>query len=420
MGAIASYLVLWRPDGKRAIFAAMDFPLDYVRGCFSRPESPDTVYFKNVSAPWVLSTVRALSSRPLADDPNEILSETRESLAVFLNSNESWGDEEIVFAPDVRELARRLSLGLASDLEPGSEVVLTEIDDEWSLAPWLSLEKRGVKVKFWPLKRPGAGLDLKHLKELVNDRTRLVVVAKASSAIGTIVELLPVALEVRDRKCSLVVNWTPFLSHGAIDVRFLRSDFVLASTSPLFGSRVGFLWGRRERMRELRDQDPRIFEGLETEPKEIDALGAALRYVEELGLLGQEMQIQPSEDYGRRKHMRRGMQAIRHYERTLTSLALRRLAEIPGATVYGIDDCDHSARRMPHLYFRLKDKEPGAVADALARANVRVEHGSVGCPRAVRALGLPENEGAVSASMAHYNTEAEVERFVEALHGIAT
>jgi selenocysteine lyase/cysteine desulfurase len=401
----------------------MDFPLDYVRGCFSRPDSPDTVYFKNASAPWVLSTIRALknrSDRSAADDPGEILRDTRESLAVFLNSNEAWAKEEIVFAPDVRELARRLSVGLGDNLGPDSEVVVSEIDDEWSLAPWLALEERGVKVRFWPMKRPGAGLDPARLSELLNERTRLVVAAKASSAIGTIVELLPVALQVRDRKSSLVVNWTPFLSHGAIDVRFLRSDFVLASTSSLFGSKVGFLWGRRERMRKLRDANPAIFEGLETEPQEIDALGAALRYVEELGLLAQEMQIQPSEDYGRRRHMRRGMQAIRHYERTLTSLALRRLAEIPGATVYGIDDWDHSARRMPHFFFRLRGKEPGDVASALARENVRVEHGSIGSPRAVRALGLPENEGAVSASMAHYNTEVEVERFAEALHGIAT
>jgi selenocysteine lyase/cysteine desulfurase len=399
----------------------MDFPLEYVRGCFSRPESPDTVYFKNASAPWVLSTVRALSSEPsLADGPDEILRDTRESLAVFLNSNESWAEEEIVFAPDVRELARRLSLGLAAGFPAGSEVILTEIDDEWSLAPWLGLEEGGVNVRFWPLKRPGAGLDPARLKELLNDRTRLIVAAKASSSIGTIVELLPIALLARDRGSALCVNWTPFLSHGAIDVRFLRSDFVLASTASLFGSRVGFLWGRRERMRELRERNPRIFDGLETEPKEVDALGAALRYVEELGLLTQEMQIQPSEDYGRRKHMRRGMQAIRHYERTLTSLALRRLAEIPGTTVYGIDDWDHSARRMPHLYFRVKGKEPSAVAEALARENVRVEHGAFGCPRAVRALGLPEEEGAVAASMAHYNTEAEVERFAGALYGIAT
>ena len=357
----------------------MEFPLDYVRGCFSRPESADTVYLRNASRPWVLSRVRALQDRvSIADEPDEILRDTRESLAVFLNSNESWAGEEIVFAPDVRELARRLSLGLAPDPEPGSEVVVTEIDDEWSLAPWLALEEKGLKVRFWPLKRPGGGLDPARLAELLNERTRLVVAAKASSAIGTIVELLPVALQVRDLKSSLVVNWSPFLSHGAIDVRFLRADFVLSSTASLFGSRVGFLWGRREQMRAIRDANPGIFEGLETEPKEIDALGAALRYVEELGLLAQDMQIQPSEDYGRRRHMRRGMQAIRHYERTLTSLALRRLAEIPGTTVYGIDDWDHSARRMPNLFFRLRDKGPGEVVDALARENVRVEHGSFG------------------------------------------
>jgi selenocysteine lyase/cysteine desulfurase len=399
----------------------MDFPLDYVRGCFARPDGPDTVYLRNASAPWVLSTVRALQERPsLDDDPDDVLRDTRESLAVFLNSNESWAEEEIVFAPDVRELARRLSLGLAPELEPGSEIVVTEIDDEWSLAPWLALEERGVTVRFWPLNKPGAGLDPGQLSTLLNERTRLVVVAKASSAIGTIVELLPVALEVRDRKSSLAVNWTPFLSHGAIDVRFLRADFVLASTSSLFGARVGFLWGRRERMRQLRDASPKIFEGIECEPKEMDALGAALRYVEELGLLAQDMQIQPSEDYGRRRHMRRGMQAIRHYERTLTSLALRRLAEVEGAIVYGIDDWDHSARRMPHLFFRIQGKDPAEVAAALDEENVRVEHGTVGCPRAVRALGLPEDQGAVSASMAHYNTESEVERFAEALREVAS
>jgi selenocysteine lyase/cysteine desulfurase len=399
----------------------MDFPLDYVRSCFSRPEGPDAVHFKNATDPWVLSTVRALRERAsLADDPLEILEDTRKSLAVFLNSNDSWAEEEIVFAPDVTELARRLAQGLAPALEPGSEVLVTEIDDEWSLEPWLSLEDRGVKVKFWPLKRPGGGLDPARLSELLNERTRLVVAAKASSAIGTIVELLPLALQVRDRKSSLVVNWTPFLSHGAIDVRFLRSDFVIASTASLFGPKVGFLWGRRERMRELQDANQSIFDGLETDPREIDALGAALRYVEELGLLTQGMQIQPSEDYGRRKHMRRGMQAIRHYERTLTSLALRRLVEIPGATVYGIDDWDNSARRMPNLFFRVRGKDPAEVVAALADANVRVGHGTIGCPRAVRALGIPEEQGAVSASMAHYNTEAEVERFADALHGIAT
>ncbi|HEY7819243.1 MAG TPA: aminotransferase class V-fold PLP-dependent enzyme [Vicinamibacteria bacterium] len=399
----------------------MDFPLDYVRGCFHRPGSADAVDFRNASAPWELATVRAAKeSRGRDEDPEEIREETRESLAVFLNSNEAWAAEEIVFAPDVSELAQRLSLGLARRMERGDEVVLTEIDEEWSLAPWLALEERGIAARFWRLRPPEGGLDAADLPHLLTGRTRVVVAAKASATIGTIVELLPLALQVRDRRSSLVVNWTPFLAHGAVDVRFLRSDFVIASASTLFGSRMAFLWGRRERMQELRLGNPRIFDGLETDPRDVAALGAALRYVEELGLLSQEMQIQPSEDYGRRRHMRRGMQAIRHYERTLTTLVLERLAAVPGITVYGIDDSHQSARRLPHFFFGLSGKDPAEVASRLERENVRVEYGSFGSPRAVRALGLPEREGAVSASLAHYNTEAEVERFAEALLGIAT
>jgi selenocysteine lyase/cysteine desulfurase len=398
----------------------MEFPFDYVRGCFPTVDDPRTIFFENGSAPRILGTVRALrEASTIAERPAELLAETRESLAFFLNSNDAWAEEEIVLVPDVGELARRLSVSLAKSFGPGSEVVVTELDDEWSIAPWLELLERGLSVRFWPLKRPAAGLDAGMLEELLSERTKLVVASKASSALGTIVELLPIALRIRDHESSLLVNWSPFLAHGPVDVRFLRSDFVLSSTGSFFGSRLGFLWGRRERMRKLREEAPEIFDGLEVEPRDLAALDAVLRYVEELGLLAQEMQIQPSEDYGRRRHMRRGMQAIRHYERTLTSLALRRLSRVPGATVYGIDDPDQSALRMPHLFFRLKNHEPREVASRLKEANIRVEHGPCGCPRALRSLGIPEDEGAVCASLAHYNTEAEVERFADALHDIS-
>lgn len=398
----------------------MEFPFDYVRGCFPELDDPRTIFFENASCPRVLATVQSLrEASSLADGPEELLSETRESLAFFLNSNDAWAEEEIVLAPDVTELAKRLSLALVKSFEPGSEVLVSELDDEWSIAPWLELEALGLKLKFWPLKRPGASLDHSMLEERLTERTKLVIASKASSALGTIVELLPIALRIRDQRSSLLVNWSPFLAHGAIDVRFLRSDFVLCSTGSFFGSRLGFLWGRRDRMRKLREESPELFDGLEVDPRDVAAFGAVLRYVEELGLLSQEMQIQPSEDYGRRRHMRRGMQAIRHYERTLTALALRRLVRVPGATVYGIDDPDQSARRMPHLFFRLENQRPRDVATALREAHIRVEHGSCGCPRALRSLGIPEDEGAICASLAHYNTEAEVERFADALHDIA-
>lgn len=397
----------------------MEFPLDYVRGCF--PGLSDSgsgpVYLNGLAAPQSLGTVKALlEASSLVEDPEDVARETRESLASFLNSNASWAQEEILFASDVSDLARRLASALADDFPAGSNIIITDIDEDWHLQSWRTLEERGVAIQSWPLRPVENSLDERRFDDLLNESTRAVVAAKASQAYGTVVELLPAALKVRDHHGALVVNWTPFVAHGALDVRGLRADFVIASTGPLFGSKVGFLWGKKERLRELRDRATDPFEGLVAEPKEVAALGAVLRYVEELGLLTEEMQIQPSEDYGRRKHMRRGMQVIRHYERTLTTLALRKLSGVRGARVYGIADADAAARRTPNLYFTVEGLAPAELASGLAEENVLVGHGTCGCSAAVRSLGLSENEGAVSAAVAHYTSEAEVERFTEALH----
>ena len=194
---------------------------------------------------------------------------------------------------------------------------------------------------------------------------------------------------------------------------------MVSSTSSFFGSNVGFVWGKRERMRTLRAEAPDLFEGLELDQKALAGFRATLRYVEKLGLLTQDLQLQPSEDYGRRRHMRRGMQVIRHYERTLTELTMRRLNDIPGVTVYGIRDTRAAAKRLPHLFFRLEGLSPAEVAAALGERHIRVSHGNCGAPKLMKALGLPEDEGAVAATLFHYNSEREIERFAEALHEIS-
>lgn len=395
----------------------MEFPLDYVRGCFPALEETRSVYLDNATAPRPLGAVRAVRENGNGHaGVAGTLDETRRSLAYFLNSNESWVEQEIRLAEDVETITAALSATLAETFEPGSEILVTELDDESSLAPWLALAERGFEVRFWPIERRGAALDLDRLESLLTERTRLVVMPKASSVVGTIVELLPIAIRVREHPAMLLVNWTPFLAHGAIDVRFLRCDFVVASTEPLFGSRLGFLWGRKERMRELGSLG---VDQRDVDAREVAGLGAALGYVEELGLLAQDMQLQPSEDYARRRHMRRGMQSIRHYERELTSLALRRLSDVPGLTLFGIKDADHAAQRTPTLFFRLSGIEPAALASELESLDVHVCHGSCGAPRLVDALGLSPESGGVRASLSHYNTEEEVNRFAHALHDIA-
>ena len=398
----------------------MDFPLEYARANFSALEGSDTVYFDHAGSPLSLRVVEAAEeAAPPDDPPDELLKETRESLAFFLNSNDAWAEDEILVAADASELERRACEAISRDFEAGSEIIVSELDEESSLVHWLALRERDLVVKFWPMTRPRGGLSPARLEELLTDRTRLVVVPKVSAALGTVAELLPAALKIRDHSsASLLVHWTPFIAHGAIDVRFLRADFVLTSTRPLFGSSPAFLWGKKERMSVLRSAARELFEGIQASPEDVAGLGATLRYVEEMGLLSHEMQVQPSEDYGRRRHMRRGMQSIRHYERSLTSLALRRLAAVRGVRVYGVEDTDGAAHRIPNLMFSVEGMSPEETAVALGEHGIRVLAGNQDCPRTMKALGISEQEGAVSATLAHYNKEEEIERFSEALQEI--
>lgn len=395
----------------------MEFPLEFARGSFPSLKNSDTIYFDNTRAPRCLGAVQAYDDDGFDGDADELVRQTRESLAFLLNSNVDWASDEILIAADASELAGRLSLALAKSFPSDSEIIVTDLDDEAGTAPWLALGP-SVNVTHWPIKLRTAGIDTGRLQELLSERTRLIVMAKASGAVGSIVELLPVALGVQVHPSSLLLNWSAFLPHGAIDVRFLRSDFVIASTDLFFGADVAFLWGSRDRMRVLRSEAPELFDGPRVDSAKLAGFGAALRYVEKLGLITQEMQLQPSEDYGRRRHMRRGMQAIRHYERSLTALALRRLQAVPGVTVYGISNPDAAAHRVPHILFRLAGLAPSEVAAALLERNVRVSHGSCGSPRLMQALGLPEDEGGVIASMLHYNSVEEIERFTDMLHEI--
>ena len=398
----------------------MEFPLEFARGCFPALGDTNSVFFNHATEPQILGSVlKAQQGDGMDKSPDQILKETRESLAVFLNSNVQWAEEEIIFGPDLSGLVRRLSQALGKEFEPGTNILLTNLDNEDVLAPWLELAERGVTAKFWAFQKPDGGLNLDKLDELLNDKTRLLAVAKASHTMGTLVELLPLALRMRDHKGYFLTNWTSFVAHGAVDIRFLRGDFVVASATPLFGPRIAFLWGKREHMNRLRVQSPEVFEGLSLDSCALAGLKAALDYVEELGIVAGDLQIQQSEDFGRRKHIRRGMQAIRHYEHELSSLLLRRMENVPGLRVFGVRDYNRAALRTPDVYFQLRELEPEAVAEHLAERGIFVGAGVNGTPRTVEALSLPEKSGAVLTSLAHYNTEGEVERFIEALHALA-
>ena len=117
--------------------------------------------------------------------------------------------------------------------------------------------------------------------------------------------------------------------------------------------------------------------------------------------------------------MRRGMHAVRQYERTLTGHLLRRIQELPFVDIYGLTDPNQAALRTPTLSFNVRGMEPAKVSRRLVKEGIFVRDGHFYCPRLFRALGLSDETGAVRASLVHYNSEGEVDQFVDTLQKMA-
>lgn len=414
----------------------MPFPLDFVRESFPALAEPGRVFFDNAAGTQVpQSVVDAVSGHLTArnvqaggryrssEEVDAVLEHARESAAVFLNANEP---EEIVFGLNATAFIRLVSAAYGEMLTAGDQIVVTELDHEANIAPWLALEKRGIEVKVWPVESD-ARLELRRLDAILSDRTKLVAVTKASNAVGTIVDLIPIAERIHAKGGHLFVDASHFAPHGPIDVRFFGCDFLVCSGYKVFGPHMGFLWGKRELLDSLPivredfvpDRAPDKYEAGTYSYEAVAGMDAAIEYIEELGRLSSDLPLAPQDSVGRRGDVRRGMQAIRHYEREVTGELLRQVGEISGVKVHGIGGHHFDAYRTPTLCFSVQGHSPPEVSRLLGERGISVRDGHQHCPRLMRALGLSENEGAVRASLVHYNTFEEVGRFAEALTQIS-
>ena len=208
--------------------------------------------------------------------------------------------------------------------------------------------------------------------------------------------------------------------HGPLDVQAFGCDYLVCSGYKIFSPHMGFLWGRRETLNAL----PTFREDFvpDTTPAKLEigtyiyenvaGMDAAVQYLEELGRL-----VNPAAT-SRRAALAAGMESIRNYEAELSRAMLDALS-IVKATVYGVTDREQVSLRTPTLCFNLPGISPAKVTEALAQQNIGVRDGHMYSPRLMKRLGLTKESGAVRASLVHYNTLEEVERFKAALAAIA-
>jgi cysteine desulfurase family protein (TIGR01976 family) len=351
----------------------------------------------------------------------EMIEAARLAMADFLNAP---SPQEIVFGANMTSLTYSLSRSIGRTIQPGDEIIVTRLDHDANVAPWLALEEKGATVKWADFDVEDCRLDLEHLASLLTSKTRLVAVGYASNAVGTINPVSRIAALAHNAGAWLWVDAVHYAPHGPIDVQALGCDFLVCSAYKFFGPHVGVLWGRLDLLERLRayqvrpasSEAPYKFEIGTLNQEGLAGTAAAIAYLARLGRdYGAQFAEQLSRYAGRRKELKQAMRAIAAYERSLFTYLLAELALIPGITIYGITDPEAFEERCPTVAFTRAGFTPAQIAQYLGERNIFVWDGNYYALSVTERLGLEESGGMVRVGLAHYNTKEEVDRLLTAL-----
>jgi cysteine desulfurase family protein (TIGR01976 family) len=325
---------------------------------------------------------------------------------------------EAVLGPSTTQLLQNLARALAPRLGPGDEIVITDCDHEANRSPWARLAARGVVVREWRLDRASLALRLEDLEPLMTPRTRLVCFPHVSNLLGTVHPVADFARFVRERGALSCVDGVAYAPHRLVDVAALGVDFYAFSTYKVYGPHLGALYVRDARWAEL-DNVNHDFFGPDAVPYKLQPGGVNHELVASLAaveayLLALAEAVGAPAGAPARERLALAFDAVAGHEEALAGRFLAGLARLPGARVWG-EAGPSRARRVPTFAFTFEGRRSPDVVARVDEARVAIRHGDFYAPRLVERLGLGPQGGVVRASMVHYNTEAEVDRLLEAL-----
>lgn len=339
----------------------------------------------------------------------------REAMRDMLNARRA---EEIVFGQNMTSLTFSISRAIAQEWQPGDEIVLTRIDHDGNVSPWLrAAEDRGVTVRRLDFRPENCTLAIDTLPGLLNEKTRLVAVNYASNAVGTINDVAKVVEMAHAVGALVYVDAVHYAPHDVVDVQALDCDFLACSVYKFFGPHTGVLYGKYEHLDRLNayrvhpagDIPPGKWETGTQSFESLSGVTAAIDYLASLG----------GQDGPRRERIVRGMKAIKQYEATLSERFLQAVTRVPGIRVYGITDPEELERRTPTFAISLAGFSPEYVATYLGDRGFFVWHGHYYAVEVMARLGLLESGGLVRIGFTHYNTYEELDRLIEALIELA-
>jgi cysteine desulfurase family protein (TIGR01976 family) len=395
---------------------------------------------------------------PTSRRTDAMIAEARAAMADFLHC----AADEVIFGLNMTTLTFAMSRAIGRELKPGDEILVTRLDHDANVSPWLALEEKGVTIRWAEIHADDCTLDVEILAAKLNAKTKLVAIGYASNAVGTINPVKEIVRLAHSAGALAYVDAVHYAPHGLIDVKDLDCDFLVCSTYKFFGPHMGVLFGKRKlltrlrpyKVRPLTEALPFRWEWGTLNHECIAGITACVDYIAALGRNNSDTRLPNPEpalsgvegrlssggnnetgvphvspnlrDVGRgqngasrRAAIVSAFELIHRHEHALMSRLISGLSQMPQIKIYGITDPSAFNWRCPTLAIRVqnqtKDTSPLALATKLGELGFFTWDGNYYALNLTEYLDVEKTGGFLRIGLAHYNTMEEVDRFLAAL-----
>ena len=349
-----------------------------------------------------------------------MISEARAAMADFLHC----GPDEVIFGPNMTTLTFAMSRAIGRELKPGDEIVLTRLDHDANVSPWLLMaEDRGVTVRWVDFRDEDCTLDMQDLAAKINKNTKLVAVGYASNAVGTINPVKEIIRLAHQAGALAYIDAVHYGPHGLIDVAALDCDFLACSTYKFFGPHMGVLYGKREHLKRIRPYKvrpntnaiPNCWEWGTLNHECIAGITACVDYIADLGRTSSKGTRAGS---SRRAAIEAAYAAIHEHEHSLLERMMAGLKQVAGLKIYGITDPRRFDERCATFAVRVDGFTPLQLATRLGERGFFTWDGNYYAINVTEHFDVEKSGGFLRIGLVHYNTAEEVDGLLAALREI--
>ncbi len=406
--------------------------VDYVRAqfpAFSDPLSAKWSFFENAGGSYVPHNVinhlndfmTSTKVQPYAEfDTSTIagnnMDKATELFAKMINANK----DEIIIGASTTMNMYVLSNAMKHFLKPGDEVIVTNQDHEANVGAWRRLKEHGAIIKEWKINSENAELEISDLESLLSDRTKIVAVTHCSNIVGSMNDLKSITKLVHQYNAYIIGDGVSYAPHGFPDVKDLDVDFYAFSLYKTYGPHLGLLYGKKEILDQLPNQNHEFLEGdvpYTLNPggpnhEELSCLIGVYEYFNNL------YHHHFSEDEASvRLKIERVNDLISKHEEEIANPLLAYINSRDDISLIGKNKIENK-NRAPTIAFTINKKSSKEVSSELVKNGIATRNDNFYAWRCLKALGIDTEDGVVRTSMVHYNNHEDVNKLIKALKKI--